>query len=193
MVNPESQHFRALLESGLKDGNRHVLALEGFQRAGVLVPIVRGQRTYEFLFTKRTENVETHKGQVSFPGGTVDKTDETIVHTALREAREEVGISEKSIEIKGLLDDLATPTGFIITPVVGLIESLPPLAINAEEVAEAFRIPVSFFLDPGAGRKAVREFRGEQREVWYYEYGGHTIWGATAIIVRSLLERLSLL
>jgi 8-oxo-dGTP pyrophosphatase MutT (NUDIX family) len=193
MENQESQHFRALLESRLKDGNRHVLALEGYQRAGVLVPIVHGQWEYELLFTKRTEKVETHKGQVSFPGGAVDKTDETIVHTALREAREEVGISENSIEIKGLLDDLATPTGFIITPVVGLIERLPPLAINAEEVSEAFRIPVSFFGDPGAGRKAVREFRGEQREVWYYEYGAHTIWGATAIIVRSLLQKLSLL
>jgi 8-oxo-dGTP pyrophosphatase MutT (NUDIX family) len=193
MENPESQHLRALLESRFKDGKRVVLSIEGFQRAGVLVPIVNSRGRYDFLFTKRTEHVETHKGQVSFPGGMVDQTDEGIVQTALREAREEVGISEQAIEIQGLLDDLATPTGFIITPVVGLIENLPPLAINTEEVAEAFRIPVGFFSDPKAGRRAVKEFRGEQREVWYYEYGAHTIWGATAIIVRSLLEKLSLL
>lgn len=192
MDEPDSQHLRTLLDSRFKDGNRRKLSIEGFQRAGVLVPIVHAQGTYDFLFTKRTENVETHKGQVSFPGGMVDQSDESIVHTALREAREEVGISGDSIEIKGLLDDLATPTGFIITPVVGLIESLPPLTINANEVAEAFRIPVGFFADREAGRKELREFRGEQREVWYYEYGAHTIWGATAIIVRSLLEKLSL-
>jgi len=167
--------------------------VDGFHRAGVLVPIVWTGSTHEFLLTKRTETVETHKGQISFPGGMMDDDDQDIMHTALREASEELGISEASVKVLGTLDDFPTPSGFVITPVVGLIAALPALRLSEDEVAEAFHVPLAFFIEPGSGRTELREFRGAQHEVWFYEHGTHMIWGATAMIIRSLLKTLGFL
>lgn len=169
------------------------ITIEGYHSAGVLVPIVFGSAPPTLLFTKRTESVETHKGQVSFPGGMMDPQDKDIVHTALREAWEEVGIPESAVEVAGTLDDLPTPTGFVITPVVGLIEQLPQLTVNKDEVADVFQVPLPFFADPKNGRTEQREFRGRKHAVWYYQSGNHTIWGATAMIVRSLMKQLNLI
>jgi 8-oxo-dGTP pyrophosphatase MutT (NUDIX family) len=171
---------------------RECLTIEGYRRAGVLVPIIMGTGTPELLFTKRTELVETHKGQISFPGGMMDPADGDVIRTALREAWEEVGIPDSAVEVAGLLDDLPTPTGFIITPVVGIIQQLPSLAPNIHEVADVFQVPLSFFAAPKNGKTEIRNFRGKQQEVWYYKSGSNTIWGATAMIVRSLLKRLHL-
>ena len=186
------REIHQLLLSRLGTGRRKEIKIDGFHRAAVLVPIVRSTDTYELLFTKRTEVVETHKGQISFPGGMVDDHDPDVVHAALREAYEEVGIPVTAVETVGLLDDLSTPTGFVITPVVGIIENLPQLRVNDIEVEEAFRMPLLFFADPGNGRMELREFQGRKREVWYYESGKHMIWGATAMIIRSLLKKLDL-
>jgi 8-oxo-dGTP pyrophosphatase MutT (NUDIX family) len=174
-------------------GERNVLAIEGFHRAGVLVPLIMGEEGPLLLFTRRTDHVETHKGQISFPGGMADTGDADIVRTALREADEELGVSAKLVDVKGILDDLAVPSGFIITPVVGILAALPSLTPNPQEVAEAFTVPLAFFCSPANGRSEVRDFRGERREVWFYEAGKHTIWGATAMIVRSLILNLGVL
>ena len=173
-------------------GKRNALTIEGFHRAGVLVPLILGKGNGELLFTKRTEEVETHKGQIAFPGGVADRSDNDIVHTALRESREELGIDSALVSVRGLLDDLAVPSGFIITPVVGTLEGLPPLALNPAEVAEVFTVPVEFFRNPSNGRSELRDFRGISREVWFYEHDGYNIWGATAMIVRLLLLKLGL-
>jgi 8-oxo-dGTP pyrophosphatase MutT (NUDIX family) len=186
--------FHSTVLSGLAHlsltGERNVLAIDGFRRAGVLVPLILGAGGADLLFTKRTDHVESHKGQISFPGGMVEEGDADIVHTALREAEEELGIRAKHIEVKGILDDLAVPSGFIITPVVGILDALPLLTPNPLEVAEAFTVPFAFFCNPANGRSESREYRGGRREVWFYEHGEHTIWGATAMIVRSLLTSL---
>ena len=168
---------------------RQSLHVEGYQKAAVLVPLC-SDRGLELLFTKRTETVETHKGHISFPGGVVDETDTEIVETALREAEEEVGLHRSCIEVLGMLDDMATPTGFVITPVVGIICPSPQLTINHNEVAEVFQVPLSFFVDERNGRKETRQVHGTDREVWFFEFEGHIIWGATAIIIRSLLAKL---
>jgi 8-oxo-dGTP pyrophosphatase MutT (NUDIX family) len=159
----------------------------------VLVPLILGAGGADLLFTRRTDHVETHKGQISFPGGMVEEGDKDIVHTALREAEEELGIGAKLIDIRGILDDLAVPSGFIITPVVGILDALPVLTPNPQEVAEAFTVPLAFFCNPANGRSELRDYRGERREVWSYEHGEHIIWGATAMIVRSLLLNLGVL
>lgn len=169
---------------------RRTISSPEYHRAAVLVPLVRSDNKFELLFTKRTETVETHKGQISFPGGVVDASDNDIVHTALREADEEIGIPRSCIEILGLLDDMATPTGFVVTPVVGVISELPTLNLNADEVAEVFRVELEFFAHPSNGRTERREFRGKSHEVWYYDCGEHVVWGATATIIRSLLKKL---
>lgn len=181
-----------LLRRNLPSPDRKALDLKGFRRAAVLVPVLPAGDGSGLLLTKRTDEVETHKGQISFPGGVTDQRDRDIVHTALRESEEELGIDPGGVEILGILDDLATPTGFVITPVVGLLSSLPVLKINPVEVAEAFVVPVAFFLDPANGHVEQRMFRGENREVWFYGSGDRLVWGATAMIIRSLLARLDL-
>jgi len=187
----ESDILRGLAHLSLT-GQRSVLSIDGFHRAGVLVPVIlRGGET-DLLFTRRTDHVETHKGQISFPGGMRDEGDTDIIQTSLREAEEELGIGPSLIDVRGILDDLAVPSGFIITPVVGILSGLPPLAPNPREVAEAFTVPLGFFCSPGSGRSELRDFRGGKREVWFYQYAEHTIWGATAMIVRSLLLNMGL-
>ena len=188
----KANELRARLLAFAQNQKRETLSLEGYSKAAVLVPLILESGVPHLLFTKRTEIVETHKGQISFPGGVMDPDDGDVIRTALREAWEEVGIPEAAVVISGLLDDLATPTGFIITPVVGLIEQLPRLSPNKDEVADIFQVPLSFFSDQRNGRSELREFRGRKHEVWFYQSDGHTIWGATAIIVRSLLKRLEL-
>ena len=162
----------------------------GYLRAGVLVPLIATPGSVDLLFTKRTEHVETHKGQISFPGGVVEDGDRDIVHTALREAEEELGVERADVEPLGLLEDLTTPTGFVITPVLGLFSQTPRLRPNPAEVAEVFTVPLDFFADPASAEREFRTVNGRQRELWKYQYGGHLIWGATAMIIRSLLREL---
>jgi 8-oxo-dGTP pyrophosphatase MutT (NUDIX family) len=162
----------------------------GYLRAGVLVPLIATPGSVELLFTKRTEHVETHKGQISFPGGVVEDGDRDIVHTALREAEEELGVERADVEPLGLLEDLTTPTGFVITPVLGLFSRTPHLRPNPAEVAEVFTVPLDFFADPASAEREFKRVNGRQRELWKYQYGEHLIWGATAMIIRSLLREL---
>ena len=179
--------LKALLGSRV----RSIEPVGDLTRAAVLVPILRSGADLHLLLTRRTEEVETHKGQVSFPGGVVDGTDADIVQTALRETEEELGVDRSSVDVLGLLDDLTTPTGFVITPVVGFLSAAVLLHPNPAEVAEAFTVPLQFLSDMRNAAHEMRHFRGEEREVWSYAYGSHTIWGATAWIIRSLLPALA--
>lgn len=167
------------------------LSLEGFRRAGVLVPVVYAPHGPELLFTRRTEEVVSHKGQISFPGGMVEESDLDITQTALREADEELGLADGDFEILGLLDDHATPSGFIITPVLGLAPARPVIRPNAGEVAETFYVPLEFFASTKGLTTEQRFFLGRAQDVWFYDTGTHVIWGATAAMIRGLLGRLS--
>jgi 8-oxo-dGTP pyrophosphatase MutT (NUDIX family) len=158
--------------------------------AAVLVPVVCVPDGLCILLTRRTETVETHKGQIAFPGGMVDETDRDRVHTAVREAEEELGIPQSMVEPIGMLDDLPTPTGFCITPVVGLLPSLPPLHLSPGEVAEAFTVPLAFLADPANAVVERRAFRGVSREVWSYRFGDRVIWGATGTVIHRFMETL---
>ena len=193
MTMPTFADIREVFDNDTRTKERHRTTIEGFQRAGVLVPIIQTAEGLLLLMTKRTEQVETHKGQISFPGGMADSTDKSIIDTALREAHEEVGIPTSSIETIGLLDDLPTPTGFVITPVVGIIKDMPPLTPNRNEVAEILCPPLDFFIDGKNARTERREWRGQNHEIWFYQFGKHLIWGATATITRSLLKKLRLI
>lgn len=190
----ESPHRQTLddLRVSFSAKERRTIAVEGFRPAAVLVPVIATAAGMEFLLTKRTEDVETHKGQISFPGGMRDREDASPEATALRETEEELGIAPSRIDVLGLLDDIATPTGFVITPVVGLLTELPPLAPNPAEVAETFTVPWKVFLDPANGRTEARVFMGERRTIWFYDTGRHVVWGATASIIHALLSRLKL-
>lgn len=156
-------------------------------RAAVLVPLVEARTGLHLLLTRRTDEVETHKGQIAFPGGVADGNDADSVDTALRETEEELGIVKSSVEILGLLDDLTTPTGFVITPIVGYFPRAVTLRPNPAEVAEVFTVPLGFLADKQNATREIRRVAGKDREVWSYVYGDHLIWGATAWIIRSLL------
>ncbi len=190
MKSPSIDRILALSKS--KSARRAIsVTPAGYVRAAVLVPVIDASEGPVLLFTKRTGLVETHKGQISFPGGVVDAADMSVEQTALREAFEEIGLRRSSVSVLGLLDDLMTPTGFVVTPVVGIIHHMPLLSANRNEVEEVFHVPLAFFLNEKNGRSEVREVKGKKHEVWFYETQGHTIWGATANIVRSLLKAVS--
>ena len=120
------------------------------------------------LFTKRTESVKHHKGQISFPGGAADEGDDELSVTALRETQEEVGIQTRHVEIIAELDDMITPTGFRVTPFVGCFSYPYDFSINPGEIAELIEVPLQHLLDPANYRTGTREFRGKTYEIHYY-------------------------
>lgn len=151
------------------------------------MPLVQKNGELHIVLTQRTEQVEHHKGQISFPGGTMDETDLTILDTALREAEEEIGLKKDSLEILGLLSDFQTPSGFRITPVAALLLTEPLFSINSSEVSEVFDVPLSFFLDTNHERVEQRDRFGTTVNIYYYNYEKYEIWGATAAMLRSFL------
>lgn len=159
--------------------------------AAVLLPIIRRSEP-TLLFTRRTDHLARHAGQVSFPGGRWHPDDSSLAGTALRETEEEIGIESKKIVVAGFLDAYETGTGFAILPVVAVIDEGFSLRPNSDEVAQIFEVPLSFLLDPANCQKGHREWRGHQREFYAFVWHGHSIWGATAAILVNLRERLAI-
>jgi len=160
------------------------------RQAAVLLPLFRNATNYHLLFTKRTETVRHHKGQVSFPGGSFERADGDLRTTALRESYEEVGIQPEHVSILGRLDDLATfSTIFTISPFVGLIPYPYPFRPNPLEVAIVFDASLSILADPTVQRRYVRA-RDDGATIEDYEFhvNGHVIWGATARIIHHFLS-----
>lgn len=147
--------------------------------AAVLLLIVEHDEP-TVVFTQRTAHLSDHAGQISFPGGRCDEADCTPERTALREAREEIGLEEAGVELLGRLPEYLTSTGFTVTPVVGWAR--PPIAYRPDphEVAEVFEVPLAFLLDPANHRHESAFFRGRIRKYWAMPYGERFIWGATA-------------
>jgi 8-oxo-dGTP pyrophosphatase MutT (NUDIX family) len=159
------------------------------RQAAVLLPLFQSATDYHLVFTKRTDTLKHHKGQISFPGGSFEPVDGNLLTTALRESYEEVGIQPDHVKILGRLDDLATfSTNFTISPFVGLIPYPYPFRPNPVEVAMVFDVPVSVLADPSVGCSYVRA-RDDGATIVDYEFhiDGHVIWGATARLVRHLL------
>jgi 8-oxo-dGTP pyrophosphatase MutT (NUDIX family) len=170
--------------------NRQEIKESHLIRAGVLIPLFEQENELHVILTLRTEEVEHHKGQISFPGGVMDTTDETIVGTALREAEEEIGLAPSSVQVLGLLDDYSTPSGFCITPVAGFLSRLPSFSLNTSEVADVFTVPLSLFLDPANEQTELRVRNGQELTVYFFHYRTFEIWGATAAIIRSFVHDL---
>ena len=160
------------------------------RQAAVLLPLFKNATDYHLVFTKRTETVRHHKGQVSFPGGSFEPADGDLLTTALRESYEEVGIRPEHVSILGRLDDLSTfSTSFTISPFVGLIPYPYPFHPNPIEVAIVFDAPLSVLADPTVGRRYIRA-RDDGATIEDYEFhvNGHVIWGATARIIHDFLS-----
>ncbi len=154
--------------------------------AGVLVPIVERADGLHVMLTKRTSHLKHHPGQISFPGGRVEVDDTDSSAAALRETEEETGIPRAAVELVGRLPDYPTATGFLISPVVGLLH--PPLSLVPDrfEVEEIFEVPLGFLVDSRNHHRHSGEFRGVTRHYWAMPWGDYYIWGATAGILRML-------
>ncbi|WP_235720869.1 NUDIX hydrolase [Magnetospirillum molischianum] len=160
--------------------------------AAVLVPLVDHPGEMTVLLTRRTQHLAHHPGQISFPGGRLDPEDEgDPVVCALRETAEEVGLDSDRIRVLGQLDQYVTGTGFLITPVVGLVR--PPFTVIPDpfEVADVFEVPLSFILDRANHQHHVRVVGGQSRSFWALSWGDFLIWGATAGILVNLSEVLA--
>lgn len=161
-----------------------------FRRAAVIVPVILRDEPV-LLFTRRTEHLPSHAGQICFPGGSYNPSDESLIRTALRELHEEIGIAPESVTIAGFLDTYETlNSGFQILPVVGFLDDGFRLDINHDEVAEVFEAPLSFLVDPRNHALKYAERGGVMREFFSIQYGRHEIWGATAAMIVNLSERL---
>jgi len=158
--------------------------------AAVLVPLVERPDGHTVLLTRRAAHLHDHPGQVSFPGGGLDDTDRGPIDTALRETEEEIGLGREYVELAGLLDGYETVTGYRVTPVVAFIRPGFALTLDAFEVAEAFEVPLAFFLDDASRQVHSRLRDGHRRYYYAFEYADRYIWGATAGMLVNLRQRI---
>ena len=159
-------------------------------RAGVLIPLLIGNDGPALLFTRRTDTVLTHKGQISFPGGQREDVDVETIETALRESYEEIGLDTARVTVLGELDDVFTSvSGFVITPVVGVIDGgTDKLRPAPDEVKSLLVVPLSTLEDPGVHTTEIRTVEDQRYRIHYYRVGGDIIWGATGRIVYQFLK-----
>jgi 8-oxo-dGTP pyrophosphatase MutT (NUDIX family) len=192
-----TERFRADTPNPVKkDWGDHLLnpgmgQAENLIPAAVLIPVVNREDELKVLFTRRAANLAQHAGQISFPGGHIEESDNEPIDAALRETEEEVGLPRHHIDVIGQLENYISRTGFEITPIVGVIE--PPFTVvpQPSEVAEVFEVPLSFLLNPENHHRHTREISGENREFYAMPYGEYYIWGVTAGILVNLYEYLS--
>ncbi len=152
--------------------------------AAVLVPIIERDDNYSVLYTKRSEKLRNHSGQIAFPGGKIDKNDENIAAAAIREAYEEVAILPEEVEILGYMPSIFTGTNYLITPVVGLVKPTNKFIANKEEVAEFFEVPLDFLLKEQAYQATKIFYAKKLQKTWTIQHKDKHIWGITAHITR---------
>jgi len=181
------ERLRQVLERRVR---RSIETAPPLVRAGVLIPMVTRDNGINLLFTRRTDTVLTHKGQISFPGGQREDSDGKTLETALRESYEEIGLEPSRVTVLGELDDVFTAvSSFVITPVVGLVEGgIDDLVLAPDEVKSLLLAPVSQLLDPAVHTMETRRFEGQQVRIHYYTIGDDVIWGATGRIVYQFLK-----
>ncbi|MGQ9490104.1 MAG: NUDIX hydrolase [Anaerolineae bacterium] len=172
------------------------------RRAGVLVLLYPGGISPEkpdfsedaplyIVLTRRTESVDNHRGQISFPGGSMDPGEDALT-TALREAHEELGVDPACVEVLGQLSPLyIPPSGFCIYPVVAYTARRPAFVPSPGEVAEVLEVSVDHLLDPATRQEEIWQIRGQDVRVPFYAVGPYKIWGATAMVLCELLALLS--
>ena len=190
-------HLRCLqqLQSTIQISSRNILDVPNdYKRAAVLVPIYIEENQWFILFTRRTEKVTHHKNEISFPGGAFDEgADKNIIETAIREVDEEIGC--KNIEIIGLLDDIFTISGYIVTPGVGKIANTLDIdceSKNSDEIQYIINVPLKKLANPS--KFWTQEFTYSEDQLYhvpFFDYEGEIIWGATGRILVNFLKILT--
>lgn len=163
------------------------LDYEDYWPSAVLVPLEAGRGVW---LTLRANHLNSHAGQVAFPGGRIERSDASPEAAALREASEEIGLKPVDVTLLGRMDDYITGTGFHMTPVLGLVQPGVTFTPAEAEVAAVFCLPFETLLDPEAPRRRTGFFRGAEQHFWIWPKAEHLIWGATAEILVQLARRL---
>lgn len=167
-------------------------SVDGKPPSAVLVPISSSALGPELLMTRRAWSMRSHPGQISFPGGRQDVEDDDLLATALRETEEEIGVHRSLVRVVGELDHLTTVSSpAYIAPYVGLLEARPNLSISEEEVDGVIHVSLAELLDPSIYRQELWPVGGRLASITFFELEGDTLWGATARMVRNLLEAIT--
>jgi 8-oxo-dGTP pyrophosphatase MutT (NUDIX family) len=163
------------------------IAAPQIRRACVLIPLIPTADGWSILFSRRSENLAAHSGQIAFPGGTVEEG-ESLEEAAKREAEEEVGIPPSSVELIGRLDDVVTNSGFLVAPFAGVVSERVAYVLQESEVVDVFEVPLDLLLVPQLPEVRYVPFRNRQFPAYFYPYGENEIWGLTGRILKAFLD-----
>ncbi|MBS0533075.1 MAG: CoA pyrophosphatase [Proteobacteria bacterium] len=167
-----------------------IAAVRPIRPAAVLVAVIDHPDEPTVLLTQRAQHLPDHPGQISFPGGKIDKTDADPMAAALREAEEEIGLSREAVEPLGYLDLYMTTLGYRIVPTIARVKPGFELTLNTSEVDVAFEVPLGFLMDRANMQTHSREWQGIERHYYAITFGERYIWGVTAGILRNMRERI---
>ena len=163
----------------------------GVSSAVLILLRLNQEQVLEVLLTQRTQSVQTHRGQFAFPGGVMDEQDqESLILTALRETYEEMGISSQQVQVIGELAPVWTPSGFLISPIVGNLRDPYEIVANPNEIAEWFWVSLAQLRSPQVMSTESLSIQGKDYPLPVFNYDGRRIWGATAVMIKNLLDRL---
>jgi 8-oxo-dGTP pyrophosphatase MutT (NUDIX family) len=177
------------LARALVNRSKNVLPPDGMTIAAVLVPLFLKDGRTHVLLTKRSDQVEHHRGEISFPGGKLDPEDPDLRSCALRETDEEVGITPDDVRVIGELDDFYTvATDFLVVPFVGIIPYPYDFRLSSREIADLIGVPLEVFFDPERRSEELWTIKGQSIEIISYRWKQHNIWGATARILKHFTE-----
>lgn len=177
--------------------NYHIFndgGVQNYKPAAILMPLLVYEGRWHLLFTHRSEKLMEHRGQVSFPGGAKEKGDPSMIFTALRETQEEIGITPKDVTVYGDLGIMPIVTGYLVNMVVGQIPWPYPLTPNPDEVESAFICPLHWLVDPDHRTIKYRSFAGREFPIIFFDqFEGYKLWGATAQMTINLMEALGII
>lgn len=177
--------------------NYHIFTdggVQNYKPAAILMPLLVYEGRWHLLFTHRSENLVEHRGQVSFPGGAMEKSDPDMAYTALRETQEEIGIAPRDVKVYGDLGIMPIVTGYLVTMVVGQVPWPYPLRPNPDEVESTFICPLLWLADPDHRTIKYRSFAGREFPIIFFDqFEGYQLWGATAQMTISLMEALGII
>jgi 8-oxo-dGTP pyrophosphatase MutT (NUDIX family) len=177
------------LKQALTQRRKHHIVDTSRISSAVLIPIFEKYGEWHILFTKRTESLRDHKGQISFPGGAHEEQDGDFINTALRECAEEIGLSAEAVEVLGELDDMYTlGTNYVISPFVAVIPWPYLFRLDLTEVERIIEAPISALLNRDCLAEETDTLNGEPITSYFYRYRGDIIWGATARILNQFLD-----
>ena len=179
--------MRDLLTKKLSNYAPRQLALD-YPEAGILVPVTDDENNPEMIFTLRSANLKTHRGQVSYPGGKRDPEDSSLAATALRETHEEIGLPPDQVDVIAPLSQVMSRYGILVTPYVGVVPGYHPVVPNPYEIESVFRVPLSFFLEDRRERTDALSFLNHTFYVPCYRWERYQIWGLSAVVLVDFMN-----